>query len=85
MAWGGWVEADAIRCEIALLMIHSYIGYAHASVARLTLASRMVDDFVNKFEMFGSGTKAASTGSSSAARGRASRTRRDACGRMTHE
>ena len=53
MAWGGWVEADAIRCEIALLMIHSYIGYAHAAVARLTLASRMVDDFVNKNEFFG--------------------------------
>ena len=53
MAWGGWVEADAIRCEIALLMIHSYVGYAHATVARLTLASRMVDDFVNKYEMFG--------------------------------
>ena len=53
MAWGGWVEADAIRCEIALLMIHSYVGYAHASVARLTLASRMVDDFVNKYEAFG--------------------------------
>ena len=53
MAWGGWVEADAIRCEIALLMIHSYIGYAHATLARLTLASRMVDDFVNKYEAFG--------------------------------
>ena len=52
MAWGGWVEADAIRCEIALLMIHSYIGYAHATLARLTLASRMVDDCVNKNEMF---------------------------------
>ena len=53
MAWGGWVEADAIRCEIALLMIHSYVGYAHATLARLTLASRMVDDYVNKYEMFG--------------------------------
>ena len=53
MAWGGWVEADAIRCEIALLVIHSYVGYAHATLARLTLASRMVDDFVNKYEAFG--------------------------------
>ena len=53
MAWGGWVEADAIRCEIALLMIHSHIGYAHATLARLTLASRMVDDYVNKNEFFG--------------------------------
>ena len=42
-----------IRCEIALLMIHSYVGYAHATLARLTLASRMVDDYVNKYEMFG--------------------------------
>ena len=53
MAWGGWVEADAIRCEIALLMLHSYVGYAHATTARLTLASRMVDDFVNRYEAFG--------------------------------
>ena len=53
MAWGGWVEADAIRCEIAALMLHSYVGYAHATLARLTLASRMVDDFVNKYEAFG--------------------------------
>ena len=53
MAWGGWIEADFIRCEIALLMIHSYVGYAHATVARMTLASRMVDDYVNKNEFFG--------------------------------
>ena len=53
MAWGGWVEADAMRCEIALLMIHSYVGYAHATLARLVLASRMVDDYVNKNEFFG--------------------------------
>ena len=53
MAWGGWVEADAIRCEIALLMIHSYVGYAHATTVRLTLASRMVDDCVNKNEFYG--------------------------------
>ena len=53
MAWGGWVEADAVRCEIAALMIHSYVGYAHATLARLTLASRMVDDYVNKNEFFG--------------------------------
>ena len=48
MAWGGWVEVDAIRCEIALLMVHSHIGYAHATVARLSLASRIVDDYINK-------------------------------------
>ena len=34
-------------------MVHSYIGYAHATAARLTLASRMVDDYVNKNEFFG--------------------------------
>ena len=53
MAWGGWIEADAIRCEIALLMVHSYIGYAHASIARLTLASRIVEDCVTKTEYYG--------------------------------
>ena len=53
MAWGGWIEADAIRCEIALLMVHSYIGYAHASLARLTLASRIVDDCVARTEYYG--------------------------------
>lgn len=53
MAWGGWVEADAIRCEIGLLMVHSYVGYAHATVARLTLASRIVDDYINKTEVSG--------------------------------
>ena len=53
MAWGGWVEADAIRCEIALLMVHSHIGYAHATVARLSLASRIVDDYINKTLVYG--------------------------------
>ena len=53
MAWGGWIEADAIRMEMALLMVRSHVGYAHASGARIVAASRLVDDFVARTENFG--------------------------------
>ena len=45
MAWGGWAEADVTRLELSLLMIRSHFGYAHAAGLRLTMASRLIDDF----------------------------------------
>ena len=31
LAWGGWAEVDTVRTEIALTMIRSHVGYAHAA------------------------------------------------------
>ena len=45
MAWGAWAEADVVRLELSLLMIRSHFGYAHAAGLRLTMASRLIDDF----------------------------------------
>ena len=53
LAWGGWAEIDMIRADLALLMIRSHVGYAHAAGVRGTLASRLVDDFQNRTENFG--------------------------------
>lgn len=53
MAWGAWAEIDIIRAELALLMIRSHIGYAHAAAVRVTLASRLIDDFQIRVENFG--------------------------------
>ena len=48
MAWGGWAEVDTTRIEIALLMIRSMVGYAHAAGMRVGVASRYIDDFQNR-------------------------------------
>ena len=53
LAWGGWAEADVVRAELSLLMIRSYVGYAHAAGVRATAASRLIDDFQNRTETFG--------------------------------
>ena len=53
MVWGGWAEIDLARCEIAALAIRSNMFYAHMAGARITLASRLVDDFTARIENFG--------------------------------
>ena len=53
LVWGGWAEADVIRAELSYMMIRSHVGYAHAAGVRVTMASRLVDDFVNRTENFG--------------------------------
>ena len=53
LAWGGWVEADLARVEIAGLMIRSHKAYGHVTGARLILASSIVDDFTTRTESFG--------------------------------
>ena len=45
LAWGGWSDVDAIRCELSLLMIRSHFLYAHAAGVRVTMAARLIDDF----------------------------------------
>ena len=52
LVWGGWAEADMIRCELSALMIRSHVGYAHAAGVRVTLAARLVDDFQVRTENF---------------------------------
>ncbi len=54
MAWGGWAEVDAIRVELCLVGIRSYMGYAHAAVGKQILAGNLFDDWVNRTENFGS-------------------------------
>ena len=53
LVWGGWAEIDLARCEIAALAIRSNMFYAHMAGARITLASRLVDDFTARIENFG--------------------------------
>ncbi len=53
LAWGGWMEADVVRCEIAGAMIRAYWIYAHAVGARLLRAMILVDDFEKRFEAIG--------------------------------
>lgn len=52
MAWGGWLEADLVRSEIAGMMIRSHVAYAHAAVARISCAGRIVDDLSYRLEHF---------------------------------
>ena len=53
MVWGGWMEADLIRAELAGLMIRSHVAFAHAALVRLSVASRYIDDLTNRIEHFG--------------------------------
>ena len=53
LAWGGWVEADLVRMEIAGVMLRAYWFYAHAAVIRMTRALILIDDFEKRFETFG--------------------------------
>lgn len=53
LAWGGWMEADMVRLEIAGVMLRAYWIYAHAGVVRLTRALILVDDFEKRIETFG--------------------------------
>ncbi len=52
LCWGGWVEVDLARIEIAGAMIRAYWAYAHAMLARVTRGSIYVDDFENRVESF---------------------------------
>lgn len=53
LAWGGWLEVDTIRIDIAGLMIHSYMFLAYATLARVTVTPTLVDDFTMRMENFG--------------------------------
>ena len=52
MVWGGWLEADFIRTEIAGMMVRSHVAFAHAALLRATIASRIVDDLTYRMEYF---------------------------------
>lgn len=51
--WGGWVETDVVRVEMAALSIRSYMGYAHVNGARVVLAHAYIDDYMVRTEIFG--------------------------------
>ena len=53
LAWGGWMEADVVRVELAAVMIRSNMYYTNACRARITRATVLVDDFQNRIESFG--------------------------------
>ena len=67
LVWGGWLEVDVARIEIAGLAIRAYMHYAHAAGIRVSLVGRLVDDFVMRSETFGvlidSGTQTVHLGS----------------------
>ena len=54
MAWGGWAEVDAMRVELCMVGIRSYMGYAHAAIGKQILAGNLFDDWMNRTENFGS-------------------------------
>lgn len=53
LAWGGWLEADLVRVEIAAASIRAHMIYAHAAAVRVTVAKKLVDDWVLRTETFG--------------------------------
>lgn len=53
LVWGGWLEADLTRIEISGVAIRSYMGYCHIAGLRLLIARELVDDYVNRTEIFG--------------------------------
>ena len=59
LCWGGWLEADLARIEVAGVMIRSYMSLAHAAGARVIAANKLVDDFVVRTETFGTFVTAA--------------------------
>ena len=61
MAWGGWVEADAIRTEISGVAIRSYCLYMHNLGMRVVRADILCDDFSVRTENFGIFTDNTST------------------------
>ena len=44
LCWGGYLEADVIRIEIAAMQIRAYVTYAHAVGAKVSVHSRYIDD-----------------------------------------
>ena len=52
LVWGGWLEADVIRAELAACMIRSHFAYVHVATIRATMASRLIDDFQLRDEKF---------------------------------
>ena len=52
LVWGGWLEADAIRTELAAAIVRSHFAYAHIAPVRTTLASRLIDDYQARVEDF---------------------------------
>lgn len=52
LCWGGWLEADVARIEVAGVMIRSYMTLAHAAGARILAANKLVDDFLTRTETF---------------------------------
>ena len=52
MIWGGWLEVDTIRIELANAMIRAYMFYCHAVAVRVAAASNYVDDFLMRNENF---------------------------------
>ena len=53
MVWGVWGEADAVRVEMCVFAIRSYMGYAHAAGAKMVVALNLFDDWVARTENFG--------------------------------
>ncbi len=53
LCWGGWLEVDTVRAEIASVMIRSMMFYGHTAGARILLAYNLMDDFTLRREDIG--------------------------------
>lgn len=53
LCWGGWLEVDAARAEIASVMIRSMMFYGHTAGARILLSYNLMDDFTLRREDIG--------------------------------
>lgn len=53
LCWGGWLEVDGPRVEIAVAMIRSHWGYVHITGTRVSTILRLVDDYTTRNETWG--------------------------------
>lgn len=53
LAWGGWVDADMSRVEVAKFCMKCYFAYAHRTLSREVLSYHYLDDFMVRTETFG--------------------------------
>ena len=53
LCWGGWMEVDVTRTEIASMAIRSMMFYSHVAGIRVTMAYNLLDDFTIRNENFG--------------------------------
>ncbi|MXY53135.1 MAG: hypothetical protein F4Y86_11520 [Gammaproteobacteria bacterium] len=53
LCWGGWVEVDGVRTDIALISFRTHLNRCHMVGSRNFRGSMYIDDYILRREMFG--------------------------------